>query len=552
MDEIYCFEEIDGEIIDNKIRENNNRKEIYLNKLKKTMANGKNKYGQYMTPEIVARFMVSLADLSDDSKILEPCSGEGIFLDILKEKRYNNIIAYEIDESLIKNLDLVRNKSFISENILQKFDLIIGNPPYIRWKNLEDELKDELIINKLWNEYCNALCDYSSIFIVKAIELLNENGQLIFITPEYWLNTTHSIMLRNYMVENGYFEEIYHFNETPMFEKTTVSLIIFKYIKSNNPIKKEIKLSKYFAKKKLNEDILNNLKSGIKQDNTEYIEIPQFKKDKSWILAPLSVINELNDFKEKCRIKNSEDLYLIKDFCDIGNGLVSGLDKAFQINSLALNEKEKNHLLKVVKAKNLVPYYHKEITDYIFINEIKTEDELREYFPNFYNHLQEYKSKLNARYKYNREINYWEWVFLRNFKLFSKDVERIFVPCKERISNKNYFRFALANKGIFPTQDVTAIFKKEKTQESIYYLLAFLNSKYVFDWLRYNGIVKGSIVEFSEKPIANIPFRKIDFKNQNDVRLHDQISELTKKYIEIKDLLILEQIKTEMDKLFQN
>jgi adenine-specific DNA-methyltransferase len=43
------------------------------------MANGKNKYGQYMTPEIVANFMVSLADLKNDSSILEPSSGEGVF-----------------------------------------------------------------------------------------------------------------------------------------------------------------------------------------------------------------------------------------------------------------------------------------------------------------------------------------------------------------------------------------------------------------------------------------------------------------------------------------
>ena len=47
------------------------------------MANGKNKYGQYMTPGIVANFMVSLSDLNINSRILEPCSGEGIFLTVL-------------------------------------------------------------------------------------------------------------------------------------------------------------------------------------------------------------------------------------------------------------------------------------------------------------------------------------------------------------------------------------------------------------------------------------------------------------------------------------
>lgn len=514
------------------------------------MTNKKNKYGQYMTPEIVARFMVSLANLKTNSKILEPCSGEGIFLDILKENNYKNITAYEVDSQIIKPSDIVINESFVSAKIEEKFDLIIWNPPYIRWKNLESELKDELPNNKLWNKYCNSLCDYSSLFIIKAIELLKEGGQLIFITPEYWLNTTHSNTLRNYMIEHWYFEEIYHFNETPIFEKATVSVIIFKFIKSNNPNNKEIKVVKYFLNKKLNHTILSDIKERKKQDNTEYINIPQFKKDRSWILAPLNIIEELNLFESKCK-KSLHETHLIKDYCDIGNGMVSGLDKAFQIEKMNLNQDEKNHLLSVVKAKSLSPFYHWDITDYIFINEkIDTENIFKERFPNFYKQLKAYEEQLDNRYQYNRKINYWEWVFLRNFNLFSRDTERIFVPCKERISNKKHFRFALVKEGIFPTQDVTAIFKKEKTEESIYYILALLNSKYIFDWLRYNWIVKGSIVEFSEKPIANIPFRKIDFSNKNDVALHEKITELTKLYIEKHDDITLWEITNEIEKLF--
>ena len=65
---------------------------------------------------------------------------------------------------------------------------------------------------------------------------------------------------------------------------------------------------------------------------------------------------------------------------------------------------------------------------------------------------------------------------MRSFKLFNTDKNRLFVPCKERISNKNYFRFAYVETGIFPTQDVTAIFKKERVKESLHYILAILNN----------------------------------------------------------------------------
>lgn len=232
--------------------------------------------------------------------------------------------------------------------------------------------------------------------------------------------------------------------------------------------------------------------------------------------------------------------------------MVSGLDKAFQVNIKNLNAEEKKYLIKVIKAKSLEPFTHNGITDYFLIEEgiVESEEDFIKKFPNFYQQIQYYKEDLNKRYQYNREINFWEWVFLRNYKLFSKETPRIFVPCKERISNKNHFRFSFVESGIYPTQDVTAIFPKKETKESIYYILALLNSKFVFDWLRFNGIVKGNIVEFSEKPIASIPYRKIDFNNIDEKTAHDTIVKHTKKYIENKSNNDLEKIAIEFNKLF--
>jgi adenine-specific DNA-methyltransferase len=166
-------------------------------------------------------------------------------------------------------------------------------------------------------------------------------------------------------------------------------------------------------------------------------------------------------------------------------------------------------------------------------------------------HFQKYKTDLEKRYQYNRKISYWEWVFLRNFNLFSKSEKRIFVPCKERISNKNHFRFALVERGIFPTQDVTAIFKKDETKESIEYILAYLNQPIIFDWLKCNGIVKGNIVEFSEKPIASIPFRKIHWHNEKEVDLHQKITNLTQELINNKNQNLVSEINSLFIQLFE-
>ncbi len=521
----------------------------------------KNKYGQYFTPDIVADFMITLATINENSKILEPSCGEGIFLDLLSKKGYNNFSAYELDNELIpsKFKNIVKNESFVNAKIEEKFDLIIGNPPYIRWKNLEEELKQELATNHLWNKYFNSLCDYSYIFILKSIENLKENGQLIFITPEYWLNTTHSQSLRNYMLQNGYFEEIYHFNETPIFDNVTVSIIIFKFIKSKNK-NPFINLTKYYANRKLTSSILSNLKEKENLKDAEYIEITQFKENENWLLTSNDIKKEMTHFENNCKVNaiteqtlfSTEIKYVnIGDVCDIGNGLVSGLDKAFQLNGEMLNTKEKENQLKVIKAKDLKPYYYENITNYIYLNEIEEEEVLKNNYPNYYNKLLKFKDKLEKRYQYNKQIPYWKWVFLRNFNLFNSNKERIFVPCKERISNKDYFRFAYAGTELFPTQDVTAIFKKENVEESIFYILSFLNNYRVFQWLLHNGIVKGNIVEFSERPIASIPFRKIDWSNKTEIQIHNNIVILTKKYIKNHLNEDLENINKQFDKLLE-
>lgn len=523
----------------------------------------KNKYGQYFTPKMVAEFMVGLADINVHSKILEPSCGEGVFLKVLQEHNFSNLLAYEIDDKLGRNFDFIRYESFVSAKIKERFDLIIGNPPYIRWKNLEVELKAELAKNRLWKQHFNSLCDYLYIFILKSIELLNENGQLIFICPEYWMNTTHSVSLRNYMMKNGHFESIYHFNETPIFDNASVSVVIFKFIKAKSYKKSHIDVVKYFKNKKLTPEILSQIKdANFKDLAIKRFSAAQFTLNNRWLLSDIKDVEKIESFEKACSTESKKQQGLFRqnttfsyatigEICDIGNGMVSGLDKAFQLNGQILNEKEQANTLKVIKAKHLAPFFYNDTISYIFANHLETESEFEHDYPNFYNKLIVQKEKLEKRYQYNKKIHYWQWVFLRNYNLFNTDCPRIFVPCKERISNKNYFRFAFVPSGIFPTQDVTAIFPKAETRENIYYILAFLNNHRVFFWLKNKGIVKGNIVEFSEKPISSIPFRKIDWANENDILLHDKIVNYTKKYLKQKDVFILEKINDLFDKILK-
>ena len=511
----------------------------------------KNKYGQYFTIDTIAKFMVSLIRHPKTARVLEPSCGRGVFLQHLEDAGYSNIDAYEIDPSLNAPFDYIRYESFICSP-LDPYEVIIGNPPYIRWKNLENELKEELSHSPLWNQYFNSLCDYLFIFILKSIEQLVENGELIFICSEYWMNTTHSATLRDYMIEHGYFSEIYHFKEAPLFEDVCASFVIFRYVKSRSNIPNQIVFYRYLHDGVPSFSELNSLECFSKES------IPQFKIGKRWILASREQQNRLDLFESKCvkwtndLFSKDDSLYRIGDFCDIGNGMVSGLDKAFNVSLLLheLNDIERSCVITVLKAKDLDCYSHKSENIYFFIQKSIDEETFKQTMPQIYRHLSQYREGLDSRYNYGKDIKYWEFVFPRNLTLFMRPEKRILVPCKERISNKDHFRFVLANEGYFPLQDVTGILKKTNCRESIEYITAYLNNARVFEWLCFNGIVKGHIVEFSEAPIASIPFRPINWNSPNEIAIHDRITKAVNTYLTTHDKSLITEINDCFNTLF--
>lgn len=494
------------------------------------MPKEKNKFGQYFTIDTIARFMVSIISHKKDAKVVEPSCGEGVFLDELNSAGYVDVVGYEIDKTLSIPFSNVVYRSFLSIPSEGKADVIIGNPPYIRWRHLEDELKRELTSNELWNTYCNSLCDYLFIFILKSIEMLNEEGELIFICSDYWINNTNAAKLREYILSNGYIQRIYSFKEAPLFSGVSASLIIFKYIKTKKK-RDEIELFEYTKGKTA--PCYSELENGTCFNKTL---IPHFQPKRRWVLSSSCDHDRLDAFEKACVDTNGPVPIrcTLGDVCDIGNGMVSGLDKAFKIPpDTKLNDLEKSSTIKVYKSKHLDKYSATETSLYIWTNgEDISEEEYRQKYPNFWSILSQYKDELSSRYDYGKDLKPWQFAFPRSLNLFKEPVDKIFCPCKDRISNRNYVRFAFAENGVYPLQDVTGLSKKPGVKEHILYILAFLNHPQTYEWIKSRGIIKGDVVEFSEKPLASIPFRTIDWNKNEEVLIHDKIVSACRKMVD--------------------
>lgn len=176
--------------------------------------------GGYYTPTDIADFLVRwvLKD-RNDIRILEPSAGNGVFIKSLLRHEFNGTAsAVELFEEeaakIIQTIGEVDNFSVFVEdfydfyerfnkNSSDKYDAVIGNPPYIRYqyltegqRNYQSDILDNNGIkpNKLINSWM--------AFTVASIELLKEGGKIAFVLPTDLLQVSYAKQLRQFLFEN--------------------------------------------------------------------------------------------------------------------------------------------------------------------------------------------------------------------------------------------------------------------------------------------------------------------------------------------------------------
>ena len=228
------------------------------------------KKGQFFTSYETAVFMASLFDLSilpEQVVILDPGAGSGILSAALLERlcasdRFSNIhlVCYDTDEEiqtlLLKNLEIMAELSsvpvdfeirtdnyilsqqddfgetcFASDNP-QKYDLIIGNPPYLRViRNDPCAMAMPSVVHGAPNMY----------FLFAAMSLFNlkEDRELVYIIPRSWTSGAYFEKFRKYLLTYGSLMHIHLFvsrdkvfNEESVLQET----MIIKVKKTTQPV----------------------------------------------------------------------------------------------------------------------------------------------------------------------------------------------------------------------------------------------------------------------------------------------------------------------------
>lgn len=188
--------------------------------------------GAYYTPPKIASFILHWGiNGGHDADILEPSCGDGVFLECLRDEHmlFHSVTAVEyeaVEAQKARSIGLHDSEVITSDfhqfclNSDKRFDLVVGNPPFIRYQYYDDkqqELAGEIFKkvglkrSKLTNSWVT--------FIIGCSQLLKERGKIGFVLPSELLQVSYAKQLRHYLAstfnkiniisfENLVFEEI--------------------------------------------------------------------------------------------------------------------------------------------------------------------------------------------------------------------------------------------------------------------------------------------------------------------------------------------------------
>ena len=169
--------------------------------------------GGFYTPEPIAEFILRWGiNGSNNCDILEPSCGDGVFLEQLKlhNFNYNSVTAIEIDSEEYEKANKIdlENKFFINDdfhnycnNTKQKFDLIVGNPPYIRYQffDVKQQIAAEDLFIKAGLKYSRLTNAWVSFVVGSSLLLKESGGKIGFVLPAEVLQVSYAQQLRNFI-----------------------------------------------------------------------------------------------------------------------------------------------------------------------------------------------------------------------------------------------------------------------------------------------------------------------------------------------------------------
>lgn len=505
-----------------------------FNKEIKQLTNGANeyskKYGDFLADEhhdekFKSFFSKNMFEFSFDEK-----EATKEFANLKKE--YDNIFNLESNHPFEWRFEFP--EILDDDGNFKGFDLIIGNPPYIRQEELK-ELKPHLAKN--YKVY-KGTSDIYTYFYELGFNVLKENGILSFITSNKYTRAGYGEALREFLLKNTYILKYIDLNGIKVFDSATVDTSILCFEKSKSKDNK----FKYLA---LSNEILKTCayNIGLYKDFAEFSQNSLSKESFTF--------SDENTSALKAKIERIGTPLKEWQGLNIYRGILTGYNEAFIITTEKRNEilanckdeaeKERTAKLirKMLRGRDIKRYSYEWAGLWvIFIpwhfpnvekpkTMLENEQDLKEQYPSLYKHLLSHKERLSKRNKEETGIRY-EWYCLQRWGAnYYQEFEREKIGW-QRITQEPSF---ILEKEYILLDSMAFMVANSKNE--LKYLLGFLNSNLIFYYFKNIGHLysdKGFLL--SNQYVEKFPIPKINSKNQ---KLADELINLADDILKAKE-----------------
>lgn len=379
---------------------------------------------------------------------------------ILKGNIENNLITniYHRDILTVGNRNLIEiiEKMPSEEDIEGKYDLVIGNPPYIGHKSIDKDYRKKL--QSIYYDVYSDKADISYCFFKKGYEMLKDKGKLIFITSRYFLEAPSAKGLRDFIKNKYKIDKIVDFYGQNVFKGIGISPVIIKSTK-NQSTKEKILVRRF-----KNTNLLKEKSFDLNNSFEKYHVCQEELDDRGWLLI------SKDERKLFYKIDTLGD-YILDEICICNQGIITGCDKAFIVDHDTIKKKNLESNILKMWVKNSEVRKYRTIKNRRFILYTDLIKDLDEY-NNTISHITPYRERLESRRECLTGIREWyklQWG--RDINIFKQP--KIFFPYKAMTNE-----FTIELREVCCSADVYILSLRDKYKQEITleYLVAFLNS----------------------------------------------------------------------------